>query len=155
VMRRVVLFLSAGVIGAVLAYCIFYFCGTHRERHLMESEQPELTWLKDEFRLSDADFKRVSELHGEYLKDCEQMCQRIASKNAELKELLARTNAVTPDIEKNLTEAAQLRAQCQRNMLQHFMEVSRQMPPEQGRRYLAWVQERTLGGKGDMMSEHH
>lgn len=120
----------------------------------MESEQRELTWLKDEFRLSDADFKRISELHGEHLKDCEQMCQRIASKNAELKELLARTNAVTPDIEKNLTEAAQLRAQCQRNMLQHFMEVSGQMPPEQGRRYLAWVQERTLGGKGDTMSEH-
>lgn len=154
-MRRVVLILSAGVLGAVLAYCVFYFCGTVRERHLMESEQPELAWLKSEFQVTDAEFKRISALHGEYLKDCEQMCARIAVKNRELKELLARTNVVTAEVEKNLSEAGQLRAQCQRNMLQHFMEVSKQMPPEQGRRYLVWVQEKTLSGKRDMMSEHH
>ena len=28
-------------------------------------------------------------------------------------------------------------------MLKHFFEVSRTMPPEQGRRYLTWVQEQT------------
>ncbi len=28
-------------------------------------------------------------------------------------------------------------------MLKHFFEVSRAMSPEQGRRYLAWVQEQT------------
>ncbi len=29
-------------------------------------------------------------------------------------------------------------------MMQHFYEVSRAMPPEQGKRYLAWVQSETL-----------
>jgi len=154
-MRRFIIILSAGVLAAVLAYCVFYFCGTARERHLMESEQPELAWLKSEFHLSDAEFKRVSEMHGAYFKDCEEMCMRIAAKNRELRELLARTNAVTPEVEKNLAEAAQLRAQCQRNMLQHFTEVSKQMPHEQGRRYLAWVQEKTFGGKRDMELRHN
>ena len=154
-MRRGILILTAGLLGAVLAYGLFYFYGTARERHLMECDQPELAWLKSEFHLSDAEFQRVSQMHGEYLKDCEEMCTRIAAKNRELKALLARTNAVTPEVEKNLTEAAQLRAQCQRNMLQHFTEVSKQMPPEQGRRYLAWVQEKTLGSGNDMMSGHH
>jgi hypothetical protein len=58
--------------------------------------------------------------------------------------LLAATNSVNPEIEKTLAEAAQLRAQCQKEMLQHFYEVSRTMPPDQGKRYLAWMQEQTI-----------
>jgi hypothetical protein len=29
-------------------------------------------------------------------------------------------------------------------MMQHFYEVSRAMPPDQGKRYLTWVQQETL-----------
>jgi hypothetical protein len=72
------------------------------------------------------------------------MCRRIDAKNAELKDLLAKTNTLTPDIEKKLTEAAELRLECQKAMLKHFLEVSQTMPPEEGKRYLAWVQERTF-----------
>jgi len=72
------------------------------------------------------------------------MCRRIDAKNGELKTLLSNTNTLTPEIETKLSETAQLRAQCQRSMLKHFFEVSRTMPPEQGRRYLEWVQEKTF-----------
>jgi hypothetical protein len=65
-----------------------------------------------------------------------------------LRALLAGTNTVTPEIEKKLAEIAQLRAQCQKNMLEHFYEVSRAMPAEEGRRYLDWIQDQTLGGGG-------
>jgi hypothetical protein len=61
-----------------------------------------------------------------------------------LKALLAQTNSLTPGIEKTLAEASQLRLECQKAMLRHFMEVSQTMPPPQGRRYLAWVEERTF-----------
>ena len=61
-----------------------------------------------------------------------------------LKHLLAATNAVSPEIEKTLAEAAQLRAACQKEMLQHFYSVSRTMPADQGKRYLAWVQDQTI-----------
>jgi hypothetical protein len=40
-------------------------------------------------------------------------------------------------------------------MLKHFMEVSRGMPPEQGRRYLAWVEQRTLLSGQAMEQRHH
>jgi hypothetical protein len=73
-----------------------------------------------------------------------EMCRRIGEKNAEIKDLLAGSATVTPVIEEKLGEAAQLRAQCQKQMLDHFFTVSQAMPPEQGRRYLAWVQERTF-----------
>jgi len=74
-----------------------------------------------------------------------------------LKELLASTNTVTPEIDQLLSEAAKLRAECHKQMLQHFYEVSRTMPPEQGRRYLAWVQERTIlpDSHQDMQDMHH
>jgi hypothetical protein len=43
-----------------------------------------------------------------------------------------------------LTELALLRSQCQAQMLQHFIEVSQAMPPEQGRRYLAEMERLTV-----------
>ena len=79
-----------------------------------------------------------------YLAGCTERCRVIDQKNDELKKLLAATNTVTPPIEKALAEAAQLRANCQKLMLQHFYEVSRTMPPEQGKRYLEWVQGQTI-----------
>jgi hypothetical protein len=35
-------------------------------------------------------------------------------------------------------------------MLQHFFEVSQTMPPEEGKRYLAWVEEKTFLMMNDM-----
>jgi hypothetical protein len=57
---------------------------------------------------------------------------------------LDQTNALTPEIEKTLSEAAELRLECQRAMLKHFIEVSKTMPPSQGKRYLVWVEEKTF-----------
>ena len=38
-----------------------------------------------------------------------------------------------------------LRTKCQSEMVTHFEEVSRAMPPEQGQRYLAEMKRLTLG----------
>ncbi len=152
-MKRLISILFAGLAVAAAAYCAVYFSGTARHRELLEDKQPELAWLKDEFHLSDADFKRIIELHEAYMPHCREMCRRIDAKNAELKDLLAKTDALTPDIEAKLNEAAQLRAECQRSMLKHFFEVSRTMPSEQGRRYLEWVQERTFLSPSGMMAQ--
>ena len=143
-MKRTILILVLGLALAGVAYCGFYFLGSASQRDLMESPAPELTWLKKEFNLSDAEFKRVSQLHAAYRPQCEERCRRIAAKNAELKALLGQTNALTGEIEKKLAEASELRLECQKAMLKHFIEVSQTMPPEQGKRYLAWVEERTF-----------
>jgi hypothetical protein len=42
-------------------------------------------------------------------------------------------------MEKLLGERAQVRATCQAEMLKHFYQVSRTMPIDQGKRYLAWA----------------
>jgi len=54
-----------------------------------------------------------------------------------------------------------MRADCQAEMLKHFFEVSRTMPAEQGKRYLAWVQaqtclhEQTMNHSQAGESNHH
>ena len=100
--------------------------------------------MQQEFHLSDAEFKRVSQLHEQYLNGCAERCHQIDLKNEELARLLEATNNISPEIQRALAEAAQLRAQCQSIMLEHFYEVSRTMPADQGKRYLAWVRGKTL-----------
>jgi hypothetical protein len=143
-MKRTALVLVLGLALAGAAYCGFYFLGSATERGLMESPIPELAWLRKEFNLNDSEFRRISALHAAYRPACEERCRRIAAKNTELKALLDQTNALTPEIEKTLSEAAELRLECQRAMLKHFIEVSKTMPPSQGKRYLVWVEEKTF-----------
>lgn len=138
-MKRGLLILVFGLIAAAAAYGCIYFVCTSPARNMQQSAKPELAWLKDEFNLSDAEFKRVSELHSAYLPQCQEMCRKIDAQNVQLQKLLADATNVSPQIEQALAEASRLRADCQTMMLRHFIQVSQTMPPEQGRRYLAWV----------------
>ncbi len=153
-MKKALLVLVAGVLAAVAGYCTVYYCGTRGSRQMLESSAPELTWLQKEFRLSNAEFSRVADLHAGYLPRCAELCRRIAEKNAELQNLLVVTNVDAAAVEKKIKEAGDLRTECQQNMFNHFLAVSRQMPPEQGKRYLQWVQQRTLASEHDM-AQHH
>jgi hypothetical protein len=138
-MKRSLFILVLGLfIGAAAYGCIYSVCMSPA-RAMERSQRPELAWLKEEFHLSDAEFKRVSELHAAYLPHCREMCRKIDEQNAQLQKLLAGATNTTPEIDAALVEIAQLRSGCQRMMLRHFFEVSQTMPPEQGSRYLAWV----------------
>jgi Heavy-metal resistance len=143
-MKRGLLILVFGMFAAAAAYGCIYLTCTASTRNMQRSDKPELAWLKEEFNLSDAEFKRVSELQAAYLPQCAAMCKQIDAQNLRLKDLLAATNQVTSEIETAIAESSRLRGECQRQMLEHFYAVSRTMPPEQGRRYLAWVQDRTF-----------
>jgi len=111
----------------------------------MANSADDLTWLRQEFRLADTEMTRVRELHEGYLPKCAEMCKQIAAKKRELEETLIGATNVTAVAEEKLTALGVLRAQCQTQMLRHFVEVSQAMPPEQGRRYLAEMQRLTLG----------
>lgn len=146
--------LWAGLVGALIAYFGGYFAGTVKHRALLKSEAPELAWLKKEFNLSDPEFQRITQLHNSYLPDCAERCARIDAKNAELKELLHQTGALTPEVKQKLAEAAALRLECETAMLSHFLDVSKAMPPAQGKRYLSWIEERTFMPEHRMADRH-
>lgn len=142
-MSRGILILALGMVGAIVAYCCFYLMGTATPRALLRSTQPELAWLKHEFNLGDAEFKRIAELHAGYLPRCKERCVRLNELNDKVSNTLANATQVTPEIEKLLGERAQMRATCQSEMLKHLFEVSHTMPPEQGKRYLEWARDNT------------
>jgi len=140
--RSLVILLGALVLGASM-FGVAYFAG--RDACRMTRPTDDLSWLRDEFHLSDAEMARIRKLHEGYLPKCAEMCAKIAAKKSDLETALGGTTNVNPAAQQKLAELAALRAQCQAQMLQHFIEVSQTMPPEQGRRYLAEMQRLTLG----------
>ena len=133
-----------GLALAFIAYLCFYIAATQQSRTMMQCSAPELAWLQQEFKPTDAEFNRLSALHEVYRPQCRENCRRIAQNQAEIKSLLDQTNTLTPQIEQKLADAAQIRLDCQKMMLTHFLAVSKTLPPEQRRRYLNWVETRTL-----------
>ena len=151
-MKRPWLILVCGLLLAALAYGGSYFVSSARARRLANSDSPELSWLKSEFQVSDAEFDRVQKLYELYLSACAERCAEIDKHNTRLQALLSETNAVTPEIEQELREAARLRADCQKAMLDHCYAISRSMPADQGKRYLDWMLQCTFGSEHASMT---
>lgn len=143
-MKRAWFIVIAGLVLGLAAYAGIYFARTADNHSIVKGSQPMLSWLQQEYHLSDSQFARVCELYAAYQPKCAEMCRRIDAQNTETERLLAATNAVTPEIREALARAAQLRAECQTAMLEHFYEVAQAMPAEEGKRYLAWVQQETI-----------
>ena len=159
-MKRAITSLVGGLLVACAGYCFFYFIGTAAHRKVLASKAPELLWLKKEFNLSDAELARITQLHEAYLPQCKARCEHIEELTRKLTQAVGSASQMTPDIEQLLAERAKVRTDCQAEMLKHFFEVSRKMPADQGRRYLAWVQERTCLSEapmnhGDTDVSHH
>lgn len=142
-MRRPILKILAAIVLLVGAFAVCYFIGT--KARVSPPTNDELAWLRNEFRLSDAELMRIRQLHDGYMPKCDEMCRRIATANRELSELLSAGSNVTASVTQKLAEVSALRAECQAKMLEHFFEVSHAMPTAQGGRYLAEMKRLTLG----------
>lgn len=153
-MRKGVTILLLGLLLSAAAFGAIYYFGTAPCRAMMRQPQPELAWLKSEFHLTDPEFARITTLHEAYLPNCRERCRRIEEQNGKLQQLLTQSTNITPEIQALLNDRAKMRASCEAEMLQHFLEVSRTMPPEQGRRYLAWVQQQS-SLHGAAMEQRH
>jgi len=159
-MKKSALIFLLGLFAGTAAFAGFFYLGTAAHRQILRTPQPELAWLKSEFHLTDSEFTNIVRMHEAYLPECARRCARIARQDQQLQQLLAVNSAVTPEIQSLLHERAQTRAECEAEMLKHFLAVSQTMPPEQGRRYLAWVESQSsLNGKGmeatHASGEHH
>ncbi|TAK96384.1 MAG: periplasmic heavy metal sensor [Verrucomicrobia bacterium] len=137
------------LLGALLIcgglFAAAYFVSRQVCAGCCQNAKDDLAWLRQEFHLSDGEMARVRTLHEGYLPKCAEMCEEIAAKKRELQTALTGSTNVTAEATRMISELAALRAQCQTQMLEHFAEVSRAMPAEQGKRYLAEMQRLTLG----------
>jgi hypothetical protein len=160
--RSLIILLGSLVLGATI-FAASYFTAQRTTMRCCAKPADDLSWLREEFQLSDADMARIRELHEGYLPQCADLCAQIAAKKSELESVLGNGTNLTAEAQVKLNEIAVLRTQCQSNMLQHFLSVSQAMPPEQGRRYLVEMKRLTLGAheqmeqsmSGEMNHEHH
>ena len=144
-MNRSLLILLGALALSAAVFAGSYFTSQRLCVMTMSRSVDDLSWLRDEFHLSDTEMTRVRQLHEGYKPQCAKMCLLIAAKNAEVQAALGNGTNITAGVQKKLTELAMLRAQCQAQMLQHFIDVSQTMPPAEGRRYLAEMKRITLG----------
>lgn len=156
-MKRPVLILVFALLAAGALFGSSYFLGRHVCEACDAKSADTLDWLRQEFHLSDPEMARIRQLHNGYLPKCAEMCARIAAKKQELDAALADGTNVNAVAKQKLTELAVLRSQCQAQMLEHFIEVSKAMPPEEGRRYLSEMERLTIGSHEQTeqtMSDH-
>lgn len=140
--RSLVILLGALALGATIFAASY---SASKRVCVLATSADDLSWLRTEFHLSDADMARVRQLHEGYKPKCAEMCMRIATKKSEVQAALGDGTNVTANARQKLIELGVLRVQCQAQMLQHFIAVSQAMPPEQGRRYLTEMQRLTFG----------
>lgn len=144
-MRRpiVILFAALALGAAVFAGAFFgarYFSTLH-----MAQSTDDLDWLRMEFGLKAAELARIRELHDGYLPKCEINCAQIAARKQALQQAIAAGTNSPATLDALRAEVTRWRTKCQDEMLAHFEDVSRAMPGEQGRRYLAEMRRLTLG----------
>ena len=147
--RPLLILIGALALGAAIFACSF-FTARHATMVCCEKPADDLNWLRLEFHLSDAEMAHIREMHEGYQPKCAEMCAKIAAKKRELSSLVGTGTNLTAEAQAKLNEIAGLRAQCQAQMLEHFVAVSRAMPPEQGARYLAEMKKLTLGNHEQM-----
>src|SRR5882672_10375304 len=147
--RSLIILLGALALGATI-FAGSYFAGQRACMMCQSQPADDLAWLREEFHLSDAEMTRIRALHEGYEPKCMEMCARVAEKKHELETALGSGTNVTAEVKQKMAELGELRAQCQAQMLQHFINVSQAMPPEQGRRYLEEMKKLTLGLHGEM-----
>lgn len=147
--RSLIILVGALALGAAI-FAGSYLTARHATVICCTRPANDLSWLQTEFHLGDAEMARIRELHAGYLPKCAEMCAKIAAKKSELESALGGGTNFTAEAQAKMNELAALHAQCQAQMLAHFMTVSQAMPPEQGQRYLAEMKQLTLGGHEQM-----
>ena len=131
--RPLLLLLALFAVGAL----VFQASQTTAVSCCGSEDADELAWVRDEFKLDDAALAKVRQVHTPYRMSCSLMSQQVAAKKQSVYQLAVASTNVSAELERELAEAEALRLDCQKQMLNHFYEVSQAMPPEQGKRYLS------------------
>ena len=142
--RSLIILFGALALGTAI-FASSYFVAQRATVMCCANPTDNLSWLRTEFHLNDAEMARIRRLHEGYRPKCAEICAKIARQKQELQSLLGNSTNITAEAQAKLNEIAMLRAECQSNMLQHFVAVSQAMPPKQGQRYLAEMKRLTLG----------
>lgn len=142
-MKKYWLILLIALLG-IASYATAYFLRTEKAYSLLHHEQSGLTWLKEEFHLTDIQFEKIKALHAAYVPRCEIMCREIRESRQQLDQAIRSSGSLSPEVIAALDRSDRVKAQCEREMLEHIYSVSQNMNPDQGKRFLEMMTKHML-----------
>ncbi len=143
------------VLGLALAVGILSYLLSLSYFNEKSALRDEVSWLKQEFGLTESQYAEVRRLHEAFMPICEIHCTEYMKARTVLTNLLKESTAMTPEIEKALEAVQKIETECKRAFLKHGFEVAAVMTPEQGARYLAMIKEQMSAATPEAMAHHH
>ena len=101
------------------------------------SDADEMAWMKTEFHLTPPQTAAIAKLHDAYDPVCQLHCRLIRETRARLTAIETATPRRPADYAAAQSEMTRLKAVCHDATRQHLEAVAAQMPPGEGRRFLA------------------
>ena len=138
-MKRVLIFILCAGMAAGVAFMITRWAGAAKSLPL----EGQLSWLKAEFRLSEAQVAAIKVLHEDYVPVCQTHCAKI--QEARRAAGIAAKNAAGGDSgakaaeEAALAELRRVEAVCQDATRAHLLRVAAVMEAAQGERFIGLV----------------
>jgi hypothetical protein len=143
--ERGLLFITLGAIAAaIIAFCGFHYFGTRELHEMAAAPNGELEWLRREYQLNDSQLQKIETLHSAYAPRCDEMCRKIMEANSKLDRLVSANREMTPEVREAIAEVGVVQEDCRKQMWTHIYEVSQQMDPPQGQRYLSAMKSRVI-----------
>lgn len=158
-MKRGLWIILAAVLAAIAGFVITQrsCCDvvmTHAAPQDGRSLLPELEWLRHEFKLTDAQFAKASELHLAYRPTCEDLCMQVMASQDKIKKLVSGGTQVSPELTAALQEQATLHVECQTALLTHLYQTAACLSPEQARSYLDAMLPQVIDIKTEPATKH-
>jgi hypothetical protein len=153
-MKRVLVFIVCAGLAAGAAFMLTRWAGAEKSLPLEE----QLSWLKTEFRLSEAQVSAIQILHDDYVPVCRTHCEKIqqarkavdlAAKRVEGGDAEKRAEAV----EAARAELRRVEAVCREATRAHLLRVAAVMEPAQAERFIDLVLPKLGGQKHDESCE--
>ena len=103
------------------------------------AKQDAMEWLRADFKLTDAQFAAIKQLHDSYSVVCEEHCRDIQVATRARNALKASGQADAAALATANQRVEELRLVCESAIAAHVRQCAAHMDPEAGQRYLALV----------------
>lgn len=126
------------ILSLALLACLYggiYGWITADTAQAMQSDHPELEWLRREYQLSEAQFSEIREKHEAHDIVCQELCRDLVTVQKELESVITTHPTASREVREALAAWTKQRNRCREATLTHMYEVSSVMEEDSAARY--------------------
>ncbi len=126
------------ILSLALLACLYggiYGWITADTAQAMQSDHPELEWLRREYQLSETQFSEIREKHEAHDIVCQELCRDLVNVQKEFESVISTHPQVSPEVQEALAAWTRQRNRCYETTLAHMYDVSAVMNEDAASRY--------------------